>query len=224
MLHPEGPSSCFLSYWIFKPLSRRIWAFHLWKWSVARPWDFQHTFMSTVLLQELTWLAYLAITGICAICQTNPWCASWLTNKTRYKTYMPKSIDTSTHIFVRTDMVKKSFHPPDNGPYKVVARSGKHYTLPVGGKPTSTSVDRLKSAFVDPGQQAVSQPLSHQPVSIPRWFTYDYKQHFLLPSTHCWHQWWGTLLPPGWHTMDVVCIFVQTSWRTIPLCGGGWIM
>lgn len=124
------------------------------------------------------------------ISQTNPWCASWLTNKTRYKTYMPKSIDTSTHIFVRTDMVKKSFQPPDNGPYKVVARSGKHYTLPVGGKPTSTSVESLKSAFVDPGQSVcpsllVTSLFQHQDGSEEEqhWFTYDSKEHLLLPST-----------------------------------------
>ena len=44
------------------------------------------------------------------------------------------------------DAVKKSLHPPYDGPYAVLRRSPKYFALDVQGNKTVVSVDRLKAA------------------------------------------------------------------------------
>ena len=52
----------------------------------------------------------------------------------RQRTYIPNTLASSTHAFVRCDAVRKSLQQPYNGPFKIINRSDKHYTLLVNGK------------------------------------------------------------------------------------------
>jgi hypothetical protein len=56
---------------------------------------------------------------------------------------LPQSLYSCTHVFVRRDAVKKPLQPPYDGPYKVLDRSDKYFTLSKLGKTDTVSVDRL---------------------------------------------------------------------------------
>ena len=61
--------------------------------------------------------------------------------------YIPKALDTCTHVFVRIDKVKPSLHPRYDGPFEVIKRLRKGFVLNVNGKNDTVSIDRLKPAF-----------------------------------------------------------------------------
>ena len=48
-----------------------------------------------------------------------------------------------------TDSVRKPLQPPYTGPYKVIARKDKYFTIVVNGKEQNISIDRLKPAHLD---------------------------------------------------------------------------
>ena len=65
------------------------------------------------------------------------------------KSYVLKDLSSCTHVFVRTDAVRKPLQPPYTGPYKVLKRTNKHFTLEMHGRKENISVDRLKVAYLD---------------------------------------------------------------------------
>ena len=74
---------------------------------------------------------------------------------------VPKSLRSCPAVFVRVDAVKRPLTPPYVGPYKVLERSDKTFSLLKSGKPWVVSVDRLKPFFLP----VMSAPLSPSPVS-----------------------------------------------------------
>ena len=64
--------------------------------------------------------------------------------------YQPRFLNTCTHCFVRDDRVRPPLSAPYKGPYKVVFRRDKHFTLDINGKSEVISIDRLKPAFYEP--------------------------------------------------------------------------
>ena len=56
---------------------------------------------------------------------------------------------TATHVFIRRDAVRKPLQPPYDGPYPVIQRTDKHFTVDVNGRQDTVSVDRLKPAHLD---------------------------------------------------------------------------
>ena len=48
--------------------------------------------------------------------------------------YMSEDLQTCTHAFIRHDAVKKPLQPPYDGPYEILSRTPKHFTLKVKGK------------------------------------------------------------------------------------------
>ncbi|GBN12077.1 Transposon Ty3-I Gag-Pol polyprotein [Araneus ventricosus] len=67
----------------------------------------------------------------------------------------------ASHVFFRIDRVRKSLEPPYAGPYKVLSRTEKVFTVQINGKPTSVSIDRLKAAhlFLDDFPSRSSPPV-----------------------------------------------------------------
>ncbi|GBO22606.1 hypothetical protein AVEN_133202-1, partial [Araneus ventricosus] len=63
-------------------------------------------------------------------------------------TFVFKDFNTCSHVFLRADGVKPSLHPPYTGPYTVLKRGGKTFTLLVNGKENTVSIDRLKPAHL----------------------------------------------------------------------------
>ena len=70
---------------------------------------------------------------------------------------------TCTHVFVRHVAVRKPLRPPYDGPFRIVSRTDKHFTLDLHGRHDTVSVDRLKVAHLDP-----ATPPHPAPVTTPQ--------------------------------------------------------
>ena len=69
--------------------------------------------------------------------------------------YVPK--ETANFVFVRVDRVKRPLEPPYDGPFKVLDKKDKFFTLLINGKPSTVSIDRLKVAYIEPDKQYPTQ-------------------------------------------------------------------
>lgn len=63
--------------------------------------------------------------------------------------FVSKDLSTCSHVFLRTDAIKKSLQPPYEGPYEVLSRSDKVFKIMVRGRPTTVNIDRLKPAYIE---------------------------------------------------------------------------
>ena len=73
---------------------------------------------------------------------------------------VPKHLRQAEFVFIRKDARHNSLTNPYEGPFKVLARQDKFFTVDIGGKPDTISIDRLKQAEIDP-----EMPLN---VAIPK--------------------------------------------------------
>ena len=80
--------------------------------------------------------------------------------------YLPHSLSSSSHVLVRHDAVRTSLQQPYDGPYKVIKRSVKYYTLLINDKQVNVSIDRLKPAFLDKEQESHMDSSTISPSSI----------------------------------------------------------
>eukprot|EP00794_Sanderia_malayensis_P015573 gene15573-biopygen13284 len=82
--------------------------------------------------------------------------------------HLPEALQECTHVFVHHDAVRKPLQAPYDGPFQVISRQDKHFTLNVKGKPQTISLDRLKPAHLEPDlllappQTSVTPPQSSQ--------------------------------------------------------------
>ena len=75
------------------------------------------------------------------------------------KSYINSALSTCTHVFIRYDGVRSSLQRPYDGPYRVIKRQKKHFTLNVNGQHKVISLDRLKPAYLSlPGNCSVYIP------------------------------------------------------------------
>ncbi|XP_026471497.1 uncharacterized protein LOC113375765 [Ctenocephalides felis] len=75
--------------------------------------------------------------------------------------FVLKDMNTCTHVFVRSDHIRKPLEPTYSGPYKIIERiSDKVYKISMDGTDKNISVDRLKPAYTvktDNSQPSTSQ-------------------------------------------------------------------
>ena len=103
-----------------------------------------------------------------------------LPRPTQQTTHIADGLSKATHVFVCHDAVRKPLQPPYDGPFPVVKRTAKHFTVTVNGRNDTVSTDRLKPAHLDtdhtthyiPASQAQPSPSpsptpTHTP-TIPR--------------------------------------------------------
>ncbi|XP_032689768.1 uncharacterized protein LOC116853023 [Odontomachus brunneus] len=62
--------------------------------------------------------------------------------------FAQKSLEETSHVFVRQDAPTRALQPAYNGPYEVLARTQKFFSLKVKGKTVNVSIDRLKPAYM----------------------------------------------------------------------------
>ncbi|XP_064488317.1 uncharacterized protein LOC135400406 [Ornithodoros turicata] len=76
--------------------------------------------------------------------------------------YRHPDLETSSHVFVRHDGFRSCLQHPYDGPYRVIRRSSKHFTVDVADRHQVVSADRVKPAFIeDVSTVSAAQPLHH---------------------------------------------------------------
>ena len=102
------------------------------------------------------------------------------------------------HVFTRHDAVCKPLQSPYDGPYRILKRTDKHFTIAINNRNDTVSIDRLKPAYLDIEQPERSQ--THTTTHLPS-----------LPP------------PPPLLVLGDMSIFHNTSLITCPetLGGGG---
>lgn len=64
-------------------------------------------------------------------------------------TYIPKHLQTCSHVWVRVDRVKRPLEAPYSGPFQVLERFAKYFILKLPtGRTETVSIDRLKPAVL----------------------------------------------------------------------------
>ena len=81
------------------------------------------------------------------------------------KTYVSQKLQSCSHVFVRNDAVRKPFQAPYDGPFRVISRADKQFTIDIHSRPTVISLDRLKPASLD--ESPVIDEEQRQPTSVP---------------------------------------------------------
>src|SRR5690606_4975858 len=69
------------------------------------------------------------------------------THSTMRPVFVPQSLSSCTHVFLRVDSVKRPLQQPYKGPYKVLQRDDKVITLDINGEKKVVSLDRVKPHF-----------------------------------------------------------------------------
>ena len=64
------------------------------------------------------------------------------------KVQVPNSIAESDYVYVRTDATRQPLVRPYTGPFKVINKAAKYFTIEKNGKTDTVSLDRLKPAFL----------------------------------------------------------------------------
>ena len=82
----------------------------------------------------------------------------------RHAVYLPPDLHTATHMYVRRDSHKPPLTRPYDGPFQVLRRFDKHFTLDINGKTKEITVDRLKPAKLIGDSGTVELPAA---VSVP---------------------------------------------------------
>ena len=67
----------------------------------------------------------------------------------RRDSHVSGALATTTHVFIRRDAVRRPLQPPYDGPYSVLQRTDKHFTVDINGRKDTVSINRLKPAYLD---------------------------------------------------------------------------
>ncbi|XP_075741516.1 uncharacterized protein LOC142791031 [Rhipicephalus microplus] len=82
-----------------------------------------------------------------------------------------KDLATCSHAFLCDGTIRASFKPPYSGPYKVICRDDKTFTLPISGKDVCVSIDHLKPSYFlsqEPTNPRTSPVIRRQQPATPR--------------------------------------------------------
>lgn len=99
------------------------------------------------------------------------------TNKT---SFTHKALKNCTHVFVRIDKIKPPLTQPYEGPFPVIKRNEKFFTIEKRGKHTNVSIDRIKPALVpiDDEENFTTQPTSSNSSYEPKRTRSGRRVHF----------------------------------------------
>jgi hypothetical protein len=80
-------------------------------------------------------------------------------------THVPSALKQAKFVFVRHDARRTPLQTPYDGPFEVIERTPKYFTLQLGNLKDKISIDRLKPAYLDQSQppQVAQPPLRGRP-------------------------------------------------------------
>lgn len=85
-------------------------------------------------------------------------------HKTSRTVFIHKDLKDCTHVFLRVDKVKKSLQPPYEGPFKVIAKTDKYFSVSIRNRIVNVSIDRLKPAYLlSAGEETTTTGSEAQP-------------------------------------------------------------
>nr|XP_015921372.2 uncharacterized protein LOC107450149 [Parasteatoda tepidariorum] len=85
--------------------------------------------------------------------------------------FVHPALETCSHVFVRIDTLKPALSSPYDGPFEVLHRTEKHFTIQKNGKEATISIDRLKPAFllnIDSTDPVLEERVPTPAVSTPQ--------------------------------------------------------
>ena len=77
------------------------------------------------------------------------------------QTHVSNDLNSCTHVFIRHDAVPIPLQQPYDGPFKVLKRTDKHFTIQKNNQEEVISIDRLKPAYID-------LSTSYNPATLPK--------------------------------------------------------
>ena len=75
---------------------------------------------------------------------------------------IPPDLQHSQYVFIRRDSHRTPLQRPYEGPFKVLQPGEKNFTIDIGGRKDTVSVDRLKPAHIDPEFQVPVAVAKHR--------------------------------------------------------------
>ena len=81
--------------------------------------------------------------------------------------HVPMELQDCKFVFVRHDAHRTPLQCTYDGPFKVLERAAKYFTLDLHGKRDTVSVDRLKPAFLDASWGSHEEPITSPPPCTP---------------------------------------------------------
>ena len=89
------------------------------------------------------------------------------TRKQQTTSRIHPELHSSSQVFVRNDAVRKPLQPPYRGPFAVIRRNDKFFTIDINGKRENVSVDRIKPAFLEDHQNDTEHSSSTATITPP---------------------------------------------------------
>ena len=81
------------------------------------------------------------------------------------KSYIPRDLQSCTHVWVRVDRVRRPLEAPYTGPFLIKKRQPKYFTLETNtGASQTVSIDRLKPAIIP---SSTGTPVQETSPSLP---------------------------------------------------------
>nr|VZI36614.1 unnamed protein product [Spirometra erinaceieuropaei] len=102
------------------------------------------------------------------------------------KSYVDPNLLTCSFVFVRVDSVRRPLQQLYDGPFRVLSRKDKRFTIDRGGRTDVVSIDRLKAAYIEPLPTSPTEqpPLGTLPLAISQTpFTPNNPASSLIPQT-----------------------------------------
>ncbi|KAK3880443.1 hypothetical protein Pcinc_015045 [Petrolisthes cinctipes] len=98
------------------------------------------------------------------------------------KTFVHQDLEACTHVFVRVDAVKRPLQQPYQGPFQVVRRTRKNFTIDKHGSQEVVAVDRVKPAYIlNPDQMLQAVQVTVPPTHAGNNKLRHTRVSFLLP-------------------------------------------
>lgn len=69
------------------------------------------------------------------------------TNHATQRIFVFKELKDCSHVFLRTDAIRRTLQPPYEGPFPVISREDKTFFIEIKGKHLKVSIDRLKPCY-----------------------------------------------------------------------------